>query len=602
MSFKRNEGNANMSRSSSSSVSSVGGGAPLCGSLSTFAFDSPKPPGSSSSHKSLNTTFPLQHSPEVVSGRSRAVSDAIFASPEPREHGTKSTGGFQLGDPAEDEDVFVEGEHGSLPYTVTTTTQDGIPCTIVRTIIDPDDDDRAVGGVDAQVHYPGTACVFVANLPEGAKDSRLEAAVTSAFSKFGCVFVKIRRDNRNMPFAFAQYTRDEHAEVALREGRGTIIEGRPCRTEKVRGNRLFIICRRDNCPITADEAAKELGRTGPIIKTEYISQDVLDALKIDNGVLVEFQNFDPDRDVVALYRRHPTFRVIPYDVKRHDIATRIDADRRYLENYDLERRSVFIGRLPTDIAPADLEKEIRSVMAEAGEVKAVTVISKPPNPERNTAVAFAFCEFAAPHMAINAIESMNGVLIYDTKVKVEAKSSREVAMQNSNRQSFLPRQEASPARPLRSYRSLQSMQPATPPALNRKLSNMSMTPAEAIAEEAALASLAQLRFPTEYPSPVHVASPYGVDMGYGVGVPVTPQFSPYATYNTAAAFSPAAPAWNPYSWATPYLSDPRYAHAAAASAYNQATFARRANELGTPTKQFNGKHDNLSEPAGSREH
>jgi len=44
------------------------------------------------------------------------------------------------------------------------------------------------------------------SLPEGAKDSRLEAAVTSAFSKFGCVFVKIRRDGRNMPFAFAQYT------------------------------------------------------------------------------------------------------------------------------------------------------------------------------------------------------------------------------------------------------------------------------------------------------------------------------------------------------------------------------------------------------------
>lgn len=110
-------------------------------------------------------------------------------------------------------------------------------------------------------------------------------------------------------------------------------------------------------------------------------------------------------------------------MKRHDIATRVDADRRYLENYDIERRSVFIGRLPSDVHSEELEKEIRSVMSEAGEVKAVTVIIKPPNqgksdlktdydtqklnrPERHTAVAFAFCEFTTTHMAINAVETM----------------------------------------------------------------------------------------------------------------------------------------------------------------------------------------------------
>lgn len=80
-----------------------------------------------------------------------------------------------------------------------------------------------------------------------------------------------------------------------------------------------------------------------------------------------------------VYRRHGSLRVIPYDVKRHDIAARVDADRRYLENYDVERRSVFIGRLPSDVHSEELEKEIRSVMSEAGEVRAVTVIIKPPN-------------------------------------------------------------------------------------------------------------------------------------------------------------------------------------------------------------------------------
>lgn len=44
------------------------------------------------------------------------------------------------------------------------------------------------------------------SLPESIKDSRLEAEVTRAFSEFGTVFVKIRRDHKNMPFAFCQFT------------------------------------------------------------------------------------------------------------------------------------------------------------------------------------------------------------------------------------------------------------------------------------------------------------------------------------------------------------------------------------------------------------
>lgn len=49
------------------------------------------------------------------------------------------------------------------------------------------------------------------SLPEAVDDQALEAEVTRHFSKFGVVFVKIRRDPRNMPFAFCQFTvgRDE---------------------------------------------------------------------------------------------------------------------------------------------------------------------------------------------------------------------------------------------------------------------------------------------------------------------------------------------------------------------------------------------------------
>jgi len=64
-------------------------------------------------------------------------------------------------------------------------------------------------------------------------------AVTQLFREFGPVFVKIRRDAKQMPFAFCQYTKQEHAERAIKEGRGRLIKGRPCRCEKAKAHRKF---------------------------------------------------------------------------------------------------------------------------------------------------------------------------------------------------------------------------------------------------------------------------------------------------------------------------------------------------------------------------
>ena len=44
------------------------------------------------------------------------------------------------------------------------------------------------------------------SLSQSESDEQLEHAVTESFQQFGNVYVKIRRDSRQMPFAFAQYT------------------------------------------------------------------------------------------------------------------------------------------------------------------------------------------------------------------------------------------------------------------------------------------------------------------------------------------------------------------------------------------------------------
>lgn len=44
------------------------------------------------------------------------------------------------------------------------------------------------------------------SLPDTVNDTRLERELTKTFGQYGAVYVKIRRDQRNMPFAFCQFT------------------------------------------------------------------------------------------------------------------------------------------------------------------------------------------------------------------------------------------------------------------------------------------------------------------------------------------------------------------------------------------------------------
>jgi len=55
-------------------------------------------------------------------------------------------------------------------------------------------------------HSPELYILNPNSLPEAKSDTALEVGVTKTFSAFGPVFVKIRRDHKNMPFAFCQYT------------------------------------------------------------------------------------------------------------------------------------------------------------------------------------------------------------------------------------------------------------------------------------------------------------------------------------------------------------------------------------------------------------
>ncbi|KAK8040443.1 hypothetical protein PG991_000231 [Apiospora marii] len=260
-------------------------------------------------------------------------------------------------------------------------------------------------GVDAQVFYPASACVFVANLPESMDNTPLQKEIDVKFSEFGTCFVKIRRDKKNMPFAFVQYTNDRDANRARNEGAGITFQGRPCRTEAVRANRTFILRNYVGGTVSLDEARDVLEKHGAIIRLEEISRDVAESHGIDQGVLVEFKNFDPDRDIQASFRHHAIYRVVSHDVHRSRRShPEAEPDRQsYERRSQVDRRSIFIGNLPEDVD--GLDREVRSLAGEIGNVVNVQVIRKEGRPGYGVNV-FAFVEYARPEVAAMAADDL----------------------------------------------------------------------------------------------------------------------------------------------------------------------------------------------------
>ncbi|KAL1837350.1 hypothetical protein VTJ49DRAFT_3961 [Mycothermus thermophilus] len=284
-----------------------------------------------------------------------------------------------------------------------------------------------IHGLDAQNFYPPTACVFVANLPEAAEDRALEAAVTREFSRFGTVFVKIRREGRGhhigMPYAFAQFTNNEDARTAMEQGRGIMILGRPCRTEMVRANRTYIIYGRGDEDITIEEARRIFESYGPLSRCEPLPAQLCAAMGLPFTVLAEFQNFDAHRDLNSAVRRNDRFRIDAFDVQNHTVIARPNPDEVFLQRYDVDRRSVFVGGLPLDTT----REELIELFSQVGEVVDANVITRE-NYANNRIRAFGFVEFARATTPGIAIQRLHNTDFRDgTVLNVERKSIRNAS-------------------------------------------------------------------------------------------------------------------------------------------------------------------------------
>ncbi|KAK3298206.1 uncharacterized protein B0H64DRAFT_438695 [Chaetomium fimeti] len=408
-----------------------------------------------------------------------------------------------------------------------------------------------VGGIDAQGIYPPSACVFVANLPESKNDHALEAAVTREFSQFGTVFVKIRREVKGgvtgMPYAFAQYTNDEDAKVAIDEGRGIMILGRPCRTEMVKANRTFVIYSRNGDEVTTDTAREIVEPYGELSKCEPLSAQMCTAMDIPTAILVEFARFDPKRDLNTAVRQHDGYCIDAFDMKKKNFISRTDADEEFLRKYDVDRRSVFIGNLPVDTQ----KQEIINLFSPVGEILDANVIARP-NYHGHITRAFAFVEFARADTPDEAVQNFHDTFFRGNAIKVERKvfkhhgTPRRVKSQAfSTRSSTTPKTPRTAAAaaaagrsPMPSGGRFSARKETSAPPAHQGYNHPGAGPSFA---------------PFGYPAPSPAAPAGGQPLLGASGLPVTPSATPFAP--------------NPYSYAgglwpgMSYALDPVTGHA-----------------------------------------
>ncbi|KAI1472288.1 uncharacterized protein F4812DRAFT_454103 [Daldinia caldariorum] len=476
---------------------------------------------------------------------------------------------FQVGKVSDDGDVFESPARSSAQPSASaalnmlgSTMQGAIPTMqpipMLRTRPSDVGNRAQVGGVDAQAFYPATACVFVANLPEFVRDSRLEVELTRAFSKFGIVFVKIRRDQRNMPFAFCQFTKDEDAHNAVTQGRGILIEGRPCRTEMVKANRSFVIFNVLGDEVTLEDARVHLSGFGPFSKCEALHPQIQEAMRIKGGVLVEFTNFDPGRDVISAYRHHPLYRVVAYDLKKSMQAPRADPDEVWLQRYEVDRRSIYVGGLPVD--DFDVEQLLTMLAGEVGEVQKVQIVQKDGRTSRQAPIAFGFVEYSRPDMVDLAVKHLNGRVLRGCVLRVERKASREPqGVRHYQSRTVLSNAAESPihSEHPESQKEPVANSPPEPATPSHTAAVETTAPSSASSQVPrnnpphGMMSFAEQNYstPSSYGAPSYQANPSASTETF----PATPQATPGMLSPLATYYQP------PYSWMTPYLQDPNFA-------------------------------------------
>ncbi|KAF8849702.1 hypothetical protein BDZ45DRAFT_718148 [Acephala macrosclerotiorum] len=385
---------------------------------------------------------------------------------------------------------------------------------------------------DAQAVFPPSSCVFVANLLQSETDEALEVAVTQVFREYGTVWVKIRRDSKHMPFAFCQYSNDQDAARAIKEGRGRTIKGRPCRCEKAKAHRLFFFERKYGPAVTPGEV-NELLRVFGRINYCRLATDVERAThNLGEGVVVHFEMYDEGQLAHQAYRNHDEYKMQSLanmgttSPSRGRVSDREDpVGRHYLEEYDIERRSIYVGNLPTDAE----NEELKGLFFQFGNIIKVTLHKIESRFDPAKFRCFAFVEFESqPSVTLVLGENYaNGFTLRGTTLRVAQKDTHAAAARSQRRRSEFGAQT-----PVGPYQS-----PAPQPTAPQPTAPQHVSPVVCISQSGLV---------TLPPSPAfQTPLAYQHYNTYGYGSPMYPGYNGYAGYCNTQQYSPFS--WFPNS-------------------------------------------------------
>ncbi|KAF4635113.1 hypothetical protein G7Y89_g2980 [Cudoniella acicularis] len=314
---------------------------------------------------------------------------------------------------------------------------------------------HAIKDEDSQSIFPPSCCVFVANLLQSESEEALQAAVTQVFREFGPVYVKIRRDAKQMPFAFCQYTIPENAERAIREGRGRLIKVDHAAAKRPRP--IY-------GPVVTPEEVRKLLETFGRISSCYTASNVeRTALNLNEGVIVEFELYDEGQAAFAAFRNHDLFKLHAVagmaSPSRPGKSPGNSADRAYLDRYEVDRCSVFVGNLPVGTT----EAQVSDLFEQCGTIEQIVLRETASKFDAQDKFVFAFVEFTSPIAVTRAIPFRHGTTFGGKTLRVSQKDTDAVRRRSRGQDDSSSSTFQSPA-PRRSNSSVSPMTQMSPSA------------------------------------------------------------------------------------------------------------------------------------------
>lgn len=269
-----------------------------------------------------------------------------------------------------------------------------------------------------------SSCVFVASLDSGLKEDHLNKLVSDHFKQWGNLErVKVLRDNENRPYAFVQYTCDQDASKAIKEGHNTIINGRSIRCEPARVNRTLHL-RTSSIRKPMESVMRALlgvyGEIEQLVAADQNNRPLI--LDSKSGSKQWFCKFAFREDAIRAYaslKSKPSWVAV--------WAQNLEAASGQEEDITVDRCSVFVGQLDGDVTEQNLNERFQR----HGEICSLDLIKRPYK-------KFAFIKFKTETAAAAAVEVENHAVFKKWPMSVQYREIYPGSRQFERHRSGIP--------------------------------------------------------------------------------------------------------------------------------------------------------------------